>query len=351
MSGSQQGPRLKIFTWHIHSSYLYYLSQGNYDIYIPVSKQLTSGYYGKGNIFPWGSNVHEIPVEQVKDHNFDCILYQSTKDYLVDQYEILSPAQRKLPRIYLEHNTPSKSPVSTKHVVNDRRICLVHVTHYNRLMWDNNRTPSTVIEHGVTMPEDTYTGELARGITTINHLPQRGRILGWDIFQQVKNNIPLDLVGVGNDTAGVGEVLHPQLPAFRSRYRFYFHPVRHTSLALAVCEAMMQGMPVVGLATTDLVTVIENEKNGFIHTDIRYLEKKMKLLLKDAELAARIGKEAQATAIERFNIFRFTADWERLFNAMCSGPVTEDLLNEQLSVIPSPEADLAIKSITMENGV
>jgi hypothetical protein len=28
--------RIKIFTWHIHGSYLYYLSQGDYDIYIPT---------------------------------------------------------------------------------------------------------------------------------------------------------------------------------------------------------------------------------------------------------------------------------------------------------------------------
>lgn len=342
MSVEQHGARLKIFTWHIHGSYLYYLSQGNYDIYLPVNKQRTPGYYGKGKTFPFGANVHEVPVELVKEMNFDCILYQSTKDYLVDQYEILTPAQRKLPRIYLEHNTPSKSPVSTKHVVNDKRICLVHVTHYNRLMWDNNRTPTTVIEHGVTMPEASYTGEVSRGITAINHLTQRGRTLGWDIFRQVRNILPVDLVGMGNEDAGLGEVLHPNLPAFMSRYRFYFHPVRHTSLALAVCEAMMLGMPVVALATTDIVSVIQNGKNGFIHTDITYLIRKMKMLLDDPEMAVRIGAEARQTAIKRFGIGRFIADWERLFRTVCGGQMTETLYNEQLFGRQTPESDLRI---------
>jgi len=330
MTQQQRETRLKIFTWHIHGSYLYYLSQGNYDIYIPVNGQKSRGYYGRGRTFPFGPNVIEVPAEMVKDMVFDCILYQSTKDYLVDQYAILSPAQRKLPRIYLEHNTPSKSPVSTKHVVNDRRICLVHVTHYNRLMWDNNRTPTTVIEHGV-MPSDVpYTGELERGVTAINHLPQRGRTLGWDIFRQVRNILPVDLVGMGNEENGLGEILHPQLPAFRGKYRFYFHPVRHTSLALAVCEAMMQGMPIVGLATTDIVTVIENGKNGFVHTDINFLIAKMKQLLDDPEMAAALGAEAKKTAEQRFGIDRFTADWERLFNMVCSGQMTEILNNEML---------------------
>lgn len=329
MSVQEHGQRLKIFTWHTHSSYLYYLSQGNYDIYIPVNKQDTPGYTGKGKTLPFGANVFEVPAEMVKDMSFDCILYQSTKDYLVDQYAILSPAQRKLPRIYLEHNTPSKSPVSTKHVVNDRRICLVHVTHYNRLMWDNNRTPTTVIEHGVTMPEVPYTGEQQRGITTINHLPQRGRTVGWDIFKQVRNILPVDFAGAGNEEEGLGVIPYAQLSAFRGKYRFYFHPVRHTSLALSVCEAMMQGMPVVGLATTDLVTVIENGKNGFIHTDVTYLIKKMRLLLDDPELAIKIGREAQLTAMKRFNIIRFTAGWERLFHTVCGGEMAEILYNEQ----------------------
>lgn len=331
MITTQQKARLKIFTWHIHGSYLYYLSQGNFDIYIPVNEHHTPGYYGRGKTFPFGANVHEIPVNMVKDFEFDCILYQSTKDYLVDQYEVLSPFQRRLPRIYLEHNTPAKNPVSTRHVVNDRRICLVHVTHYNRLMWDSNRTPTTVIEHGVVRPDATYTGELAKGVVAINHLPQRGRALGWDIFQQVRNIVPVDLAGMGNGEAGVGEILHPQLPSFMSRYRFYFHPVRNTSLALAVCEAMMLGMPVIGLATTELVTVIENGKNGFIHTDINYLTKKMKLLLNEPELAASIGEQAKATALKRFSIKRFTEDWERLFSIVCSGNMNEILSTDQLS--------------------
>lgn len=347
MTTTQQKPRLKIFTWHIHGSYLYYLSQGNYDIYIPVNEQRTPGYYGKGKTFPFGDNVHEVPVRMVKDLDFDVILYQSTKDYLVDQYDILSPAQRRLPRVYLEHNTPAKNPVTTRHVVNDRRICLVHVTHYNRLMWDNNRTPATVIEHGVTAPDVPYTGELAKGLVTINHLPQRGRGLGWDIFQHVRNILPVDLVGMGNGEDGLGEVLHPQLPMFRSKYRFYFHPVRHTSLALAVCEAMMQGMPVVGLATTELVTVIENGKNGFIHTDINYLIKKMKLLLNEPELAAKMGEAARATAMKRFNIERFTADWEKLFQTVCSGNMNEIIYTDQLFGKPAIESDHS--TITSDN--
>jgi hypothetical protein len=304
--------RPSIFTWHVHGSYLYYLSQGNYDIYIPVKENKEEGYYGRGATFPFGDNVHEIPFEDVRHYSFDCILFQSEKNYLADQFEVLSAAQQRLPRIYLEHNTPARDPVNQQHPVDDPMVMLVHVTHYNRLMWNSNRTPVTVISHGVTDSPYAWCGDLPCGLVAINHLQQRGRTLGWDIYGQVSRQIPLELIGMGNQE-GAGEVLHPELPAFRSKYRFYFHPVRHTSLALAVCEAMMQGMPVVALATTELVTVIKDGENGYIHTDINYLIEKMKLLLNDPGHAMKLGARAKETAQSMFNIARFTAEWEQLF--------------------------------------
>ena len=305
--------KLKVFTWHIHGSYLFYLSQGNYDIYIPTKPEKTEGYYGRGETFPFGANVIEIPAAEVKNYTFDCIVFQTNNNYLIDQYEILSPEQRELPRIYIEHDPPRQHPTDTKHLVDDPNITLVHVTHFNRLMWDSNNTPTRVIEHGVTDSGVHYKGDLDKGIVVINNLPARGRLLGHDIFMEARKHVPLDLVGMGTGELGLGEVLHPQLPDFQSHYRFFFNPIRYTSLGLAICEAMMMGMPVVGLATTELSAVIENGVSGFIHTDTDYLIDKMKLLIKEPELAREIGAKGRAVALQRFGIQRFTNDWENLF--------------------------------------
>jgi hypothetical protein len=304
---------MKIFTWHIHGSYLFYLSQGNYQIYIPTKDEKTEGYYGRGETFPFGDNVIEVPAEDVKNYQFDCILFQTNQNYLVDQYEVLSEEQRALPKVYLEHDPPRQHPTDTKHIINDPNVVLVHVTHFNRLMWDNNGLPARVIEHGVTAPNVSYTGELNKGIVVINNLPTRGRLLGLDIFLEARRHVELDLVGMGTGDLGLGEVLHPQLPKFQSEYRFFFNPIRYTSLGLAVCEAMMMGIPVVGLATTELSAVIDNGFSGFIHTDINYLIEKMNLLISDPELAREIGNNGREVALKRFNIERFTTDWEQLF--------------------------------------
>lgn len=308
--------RLKIFTWHIHGSYLFYLSQGNYDIYIPVKPEKTEGYYGRGETFPFGDNVIEIPAGLVNQYEFDVILFQTNQNYLADQYEILSAEQRNLPKIYIEHDPPRKHPTDTRHVLDTPEVTLVHVTHFNRLMWDSNSTPTAVIEHGVTDAGVSYNGRLNKGIVVINNLPQRGRLLGLDIFLKVKEQVPIDLVGMGTGNLGLGEVLHPQLPEFISQYRFFFNPIRYTSLGLAVCEAMMMGIPVVGLATTELSAVIENGRSGYIHTDVDYLIKKMQLLLQDAQHATQLGANGRAIALNKFNISRFTQQWEQLFLAV-----------------------------------
>lgn len=312
--------RPKIFTWHVHGSYLYYLSQGNYDLYIPVDKEKSQGHIGKGSI-PFPDNVIEVEASQVKDLELDCILYQSGQNYLHDQFKILSPAQLKLPRIYLEHDPPRNSPTDTRHIVEDQEVTIVHVTDFNDLMWDSNASNTVVIDHGViTDPAVSYSGELEKGIVVINNLVKRGRRLGSDIFLQARKEIPLDIIGMGSEEiGGLGEVPLPELPSFIGRYRFFFNPIRYTSLGLSICEAMMIGMPIVGLATTELVTVIRNGISGYIHTQPEYLIMRMKKLLADRDLAQQMGQRAKRKALQRFNIDRFTADWEDLFRSVISG--------------------------------
>ncbi|HYG41058.1 MAG TPA: glycosyltransferase [Cytophagales bacterium] len=309
------GKSLRILTWHVHGSYLYYLTQTPCEFYLPVKEGRPEGYGGRSGSFIWGDNVQEIKVSELRDLEFDCILFQSRKNYLEDQFEILTEEQRALPKIYLEHDPPREVPTDTKHVVNDPEVLIVHVTHFNNLMWDNNDCPSKVIDHGVMIPERVqYTGELEKGIVVINGLAGRGRRLGLDIFERVRQEIPLDIVGMGSkDVGGLGEVPITELPAFTARYRFFFNPIRYTSLGLAVCEAMMTGLPIVGLATTEMSVTIENDLSGYIHTDVDFLIEKMKILLDDPVKAFELGSGARAVANKRFNINRFGKDWMQTF--------------------------------------
>ena len=308
--------RLRILTWHTHGSYLYYLTQAPHDFYILSKPDRSQGYAGRWGHLPWGDNVVDMPVERVRQQEFDCILFQDDGQYLTDQHLYLSDAQRKLPKIYLEHDTPREHPTDMAHPVDDPGMLLVHVTHFNALMWDSRRTPYRVIEHGVTVPEDiAYDGHYARGLVVVNHLGRRGRRLGSDVYSRVRSEVPLDLIGMGAEEmpGGIGEVLHRDLPAFAARYRFLFNPIRYTSLGLAVIEAMMIGLPVVALATTEMPTVIENGVSGYVDTDINRLIDYMQHLLAHADAARVLGEMGRQRAKGRFHIGRFVRDWDAAF--------------------------------------
>ena len=121
---------------------------------------------------------------------------------------------------------------------------------------------------------------------------------------------------------GLGEISHEELPHLVARYRFFFHPIRYTSLGLALCEAMMLGVPIVGLATTELSTVIKSGYSGYIDTDIDRLVAHMQALIDDPALAQKLGKGAKQQAKDRFSIDRFTRDWdEALARATRIAPV------------------------------
>lgn len=311
--------KLRVLTWHIHGSYLYYLTQTDCIFYLPYKEGSSEeGYGGRTRSFPWGDNVINVPSEKVKDIEFDCILFQSKKNYLQDQFEILTEEQRALPKLYLEHDPPRESPTNTKHVVDDPDMLLVHVTYFNELMWDNNRTPTKVIEHGVMVDEKvSYSGEIKKGIVVINGIVKRGRRLGLDVFEKVRKEIPLDIVGMGSEeVGGLGEINNRQLSEFIAQYRFFFNPIRYTSLGLSVCEAMMTGVPIIGLATTEMSVTIKNNYSGFIDTNVNVLIQKMEMLLTDRDKAKELGAGAKETAFEKFNIERFKRDWLETFNTV-----------------------------------
>jgi Glycosyl transferases group 1 len=260
---------------------------------------------------PWGDHVHEAHIDRIHEMQFDAVLFQSKAAWLDEQLLLLSSSQRHLPRIYLEHDPPQEHPTNTRHWVDDPDVLLVHVTPFNALMWDSGRTPTRVIEHGVELLQPAhYTGELESGIVVVNNIDVRGRRLGADVYEQVACMVPLTLVGLGSERiGGRGNVVNHELPGFMARHRYFFNPIRYTSLGLSIIEAMMVGLPIVGLATTELVTVIRNGDNGYVDTRIDRLIEHMQRLRSSPAEARQLGEAARRAARERFNIERFIGDW------------------------------------------
>jgi hypothetical protein len=307
--------RLKILIWHVHGAYLNAITQLKHDWCLPVKPGWEEGYIGRGKTFdqpPW---VREVPAERVRELDLDLVIFQTPRNLNEDQYEILSAEQRRLPKIYLEHNTPRPHATDSRHPVDDPDILVVHVTHYNQLMWDNGCAPTVVIEHSVAIdPTARYTGHRERGITVVNGMQRRPRIAGYDLFLAARERVPLDIAGMETEVfGGLGDIPYRDLHQHMAEYRFLFSPIRYTSLPLAVIEGMTIGMPVVALATTELPTVIESDRNGYISCDLEELIERMTYLLKRPDQARRLGAGARETAERRFGLDRFARDWNAAF--------------------------------------
>jgi glycosyltransferase involved in cell wall biosynthesis len=311
---------LRVLTWHVHGNYLWYLTQAPHDFYLVTDAGRTAHHTGRSGTLPWGDNVYEAPVERIRDMRFDVVLYQSRAEFERERVSVLSTAQQRLPAVYLEHDPPQENPTDQPHWADDGSTTIVHVTGFNALMWAHRDSPVEVIEHGVRLLSDAqYDGQLPRGIVVVNNLASRGRRLGLDVFEKVRQRVPLTLVGMGStQLSGFGEVSNSELPGFMAQYRFFFNPIRWTSLGLSVIEAMMVGLPIVGLATTEMPTVIANGVNGWLETRPERLIPVMHQLLEEPELARRWGEASRRIAQERFGIARFIADWDRLLRHLTS---------------------------------
>jgi glycosyltransferase involved in cell wall biosynthesis len=175
-----------------------------------------------------------------------------------------------------------------------------------------------VIEHGIPDPGHRYTGALPRAAVVVNDPVRRGRTTGTDLLPRLADAAPLDVFGMRADQL--------DLPADRFRAydlpqaalhdalasrRFYLHPIRWTSLGLSLLEAMHLGMPVVALATTEVVRAVPPGA-GTISTDPDDLAAAARRYLADPDLASAHGVAARKAALDRYGLKRFLDDWDAL---------------------------------------
>lgn len=310
---------LRVLTWHIHGSYLNYLAYCGHEFVVPVLPGRPSRFGGRPADATWPPNVSELPADELRSQHFDAIVYQHRLNWTEDRHRWLTDQQiSTIPEAFIEHDPPRQSPTEERHPVDDGACVVVHVTHFNKLMWDNGLNPVRVIEHGVIVPRDAmWTGERECGLAVVNNITSRGRRLGLDVLEQVRRRVAVDLVGMNSEAAGgMGEVVPHLLPYEIARHRFVLNPIRYTSLGLAVCEALMVGAPVVGLATTEMPVAVEHGVTGFVHTDVTRLAEYAAELVRDYPLASRLSAAARERAREQHGIDRFAREWDRLLREL-----------------------------------
>ncbi|MFL6144575.1 MAG: glycosyltransferase [Labedaea sp.] len=314
---------MRVLVWHVHSTWLDAFVQGGHEYLLPTLPE--GGPWGAGRAgrsLP--ASVHEVPVPRLADTDIDVVVLQRPEELRLTADWLRREPGRELPAIYVEHDVPGAEVPNSRHPVADRRdLTLVHVTHFNETMWDAGTTMTTVIEPGVLDPGDRYTGELARAAVVVDDPIRRWRMTGTDLLPRFAEGAELDVFGTGlgelNRELRIGEHrLHAvadlpagQLHEAMARRRVYLHPMRWTSLGLSLIEAMHLGMPVVALASTEVVRAVPPEA-GVVSTRIDDLTDTLRELMQDRPMARQLGKQAREHALSRYGLDAFLLRWDDL---------------------------------------
>ncbi|MFJ6793151.1 glycosyltransferase [Streptomyces sp. NPDC091268] len=320
---------MNILLWHMHGSWTTAFVQGPHTYLVPVTPDRGPDGLGRARTFSWPDSVREVTPAELAGAAVDLIVLQRPHEAELAERWLGRRPGRDVPAVYLEHNAPDGDVPRTRHPCADRKdLTLVHVTHFNRLFWDNGATRTEVIEHGIVDPGHLYTGALPRAAVVTNEPIRRGRYTGTDLLPELARAAPLDVFGMG--TRGIAEHLGlseqrcgayelPQrdLHAAMAERRLYLHPVRWTSLGLSLLEAMHLGMPVVALAATEAVEAVL-PGTGVLSTRPEELARAVVHYVNEPEAAAEDGARARQAALDRYGLKRFLDDWERLMTEVRS---------------------------------
>lgn len=324
---------MRLLMWHVHGSWTTSFVQGRHEVVIPVDRARGPDGRGRAATWDWPHRVHEVAVDRLAGEAFDCVILQRPHEVqLCTEWTGRTPGV-DVPAVYVEHNTPTGHAATTRHPMAEQSaVVVVHVTHFNRLMWDCGRAPTAVIEHGVIDPGYRYTGEDAGLAAVVNEPVRRGRVVGTDLLLQLARRRPVDVFGMGMhdlataaETAGLGSWcsrLHDDLPqdALLARlplHRAYLHVCRWTSLGFSLLEAMLLGMPVLAVDTTESSVAVP-EAAGLVSSDVEALVHRADQWLHDPDSARDAGRAARRSVLERYGIPRFLADWDRLLEGATS---------------------------------
>ena len=188
------------------------------------------------------------------------------------------------------------------------------ISKFNRDAWGCNESTAKYIEHGMDcdfwMDFDAADRDNVC-LSVVNDWPNRDWCCGWELWKQTSQDLPLRVFGKSPGLSEPADSIEHLREIYHSSSIFYNTSI-HSPVPTVLMEAMACGCAVVSTATCMIPEIIDHGKNGLISNDANDLRAMLESLLKNPDMARELGKNAQKTIREKYNLTQFVENWNNL---------------------------------------
>lgn len=346
-------PRLRILTYHWHTTHQYELFKLPHDFYLVkgIGLPFTDTWDFERRPFP--RNARFIRPDDVREQDFDLAIVPFDENVLSpgNSNGVLSPGwgdcfrwflkNVSLPKIGICHGTPQfYGQYDPGYAKNDllktneaERLRLVEATKNFLVVCNSYQAQrewgfhsSQVIWHGMDPQEFRPRPVDAQGVLSLNPNALKGRPFynGYTVYQKIIQNLPENLHPKGISPA---RPLHCRengnvyaqakycnyIDVLRS-HLVYLNPTLRSPMPRTRTEAMLCGLIGISMRNHDVDMFIENEKNGFFGESAEELCAYIAFCHNNPAAAKHIGKASRLTAMKIFSLNRYHNEWEKILS-------------------------------------
>ncbi len=283
----------------------------NLDIVVDLPGKYNRGWDERMRPVPPRSRLISLPQALVCPTLYYCIIAHNTTD-------LLDVRSRPEPRVLVLHHSLEGRLCEENSGVDPRQMKTLlrtyvelvgaHVVATSMFKGESWGYTEDIVHFGIDVEDyPPWQGHQAKGIRICNFISSRRHILMWDFHEQAFEGIPITLVGHNPDIPGVEAARDwDHLKTMLQSHRFYIHtadPRFEAGHNMATAEAMAAGLPILG--NRHPTSPIKHGISGFLSDDPKELRHYAHILLRDENLARRMGQEARKIVLERFSLTRF----------------------------------------------
>lgn len=303
------GEKLKVLDWYCHQGHQYEFFKTGHKFYLCGLNGGLPNWITKHRPLP--PNVSLVRESQVKNIQFDAVIIRSPLNANRYSRFIRNGAE---PVAVMQTVHPYKIPAKTRHIIWNSSAAMLNL----RRMYGGAK--NHYIVHGYDpdefkpVPVDEYVN---RVLTVANHFAKRSEIMGYPLWQKLRNmdNV-YDVLGSKNEEVpgdmGIADTFE-ELLEYYSKYAVFFNPTKESAMPRSRAEAAMCGMPIISTANYEFGEHFRHGIDGIITNDVKEIHKAVRKLLGSKDMQEEFGGRAREAAIKHFHIKDYLDKWNDVF--------------------------------------